>query len=172
MTTRNPQNPRNLNKPKGSSRKSAGSAKPKSKAGGSVYVMSAAGKEKQRKAKQKQLEREYREQEKKNTAIADKLLKSEKRYKKYRKIWIGLVLLAIVAVGVAWLASTQAQDGKFLSGLAAYRNTILYVGMGLGYAALIAALVFDFKFVRKTRRAKTEEVAKLVKSGKLPKEYQ
>jgi hypothetical protein len=170
MTTRNPQNPRNLNKPKGSSRKSAGSAKPKAKAASSVYVMTAEGKQKQQKAKQKQLEREFREQERKNTAIADKFLKSDKKYKKYRKIWIGLVVLAIVAVGVAWLVSTQTQDGKFLSSLAAHRNAILYIGMGVGYAALIAALVVDFKFVRKMRRAKTDEVAKLVKSGKLPTE--
>lgn len=170
MTTRNPQNPRNLNKPKGTSRKSAGSAKPKAKAASSVYVMSSQAKEKQQKAKRKQQERDFREQERKNGAIADKLLKTDKRYKKFRRIWLILVVVAIVAVALAWLVSTQAQEGKFLSSFVAYRNPILYVGMGVGYAALIAALVIDFKFVRKIRRAKTDEVAKLAKSGKLPKE--
>lgn len=168
MTTRNPQNPRNLNGHKGATRKSAGAAKPKAKAAGSVYVMTAEGKRKQQKADQKAKERQYREQERKNGAIADTYLRQNPRYRKFRRLWIVLVIVAVVAVGISWLMSVFAKDGAFLAALSNSRNTILYVGMGVGYAALIAALVVDFKFVRKMRKEKQAEVAVWAKKGKFP----
>ena len=153
MSQRNPQNARYTTERKGTSRRSSSSAKPKSKAGSSVYTgssSSAAKTKEQRKAekaKQREAERELEDRR----AIA-KANESLDDYSKWRRVWIVMIVLAILAIAVSWGGPYLMNDGMPLAALSGVKNIITVVALVIGYIAIIAALVVDFKFIRPIRK--------------------
>ena len=153
MTQRNYQNARyQENGRKGTTRKSASSAKPKSKAGNSVYVSNSKVKTKEQvkeeKAQRKEQERELRDR----MYIAEGAQKMDS-YKKWRRVWLVLIILAVVGVAASWISSYFMTEGAALEQFAAAKEPVMYVGLAVGYICIIAALVIDFKFIRPIRKA-------------------
>ena len=141
MSQRNPMNDRyQTDEHQGQTRKSAASAKPKSKAAATVRVQPTQKTKQQKKAEQKaarakqqQVDRQYY-----NPPTAE--------YKKLRKIWWGLLIGAIVLTALSWLGRS------FLPEVGTY------ISLGLAYVCIIGALYVDFSKIRKVRRAYQEEM--------------
>ncbi|MEF9876321.1 MAG: aromatic amino acid lyase, partial [Gordonibacter sp.] len=141
MSQRNPMNDRyQTDEHKGQTRKSAASAKPKTKAASSVRMEPTVKTKQQKKAvqkteraKQTQLDRKYY-----NPPTAE--------YKKLRKIWWGLLIAAIVFTALSFL------------GRAWLPEMASYIVLGLAYVCIIGALYVDFSKIRKVRRAYQEEM--------------
>lgn len=150
MSQRNPMNDRyQSDDHKGQTRRSAASAKPKSKAASSVRVQTPTKTPQQKKAtqkaerqKQKQVEAKYY-----NPPTAE--------YKKWRKIWWILLISAIVLTASSFLVR------MIDPGLEVFSLVIL----GLAYVGIIGALVTEFVKIRKIRQAYQVEM-----QGKVSKE--
>ena len=160
MSQRNPMNQRYKDdEHKGSSRKSAGSAKPVRKAGESVYVSNGKRTEKDKRSKVKDIEAQDRK-------IAANLPDDETltaEYKKWRRRWWAFLIVAIVAVGLSWLASYLVKGGQVPAGLEGADMVMMYGGLIIGYAGIIAALVIDFRKIRPIRKAQQARVRNLSK---------
>lgn len=143
MSQRNPMNERyTTDEHKGQTRKSAATMKPKTKAAASVRVVAPTKTKQQKKVekkasnqKQTQVDRKYY-----NPPTAE--------YKKLRRLWWILLVAAIAMTGFSWLARTWFPTNEMVS----------YVGLGLAYVLIIAALYIDFSKIRKVRRAYQEEM--------------
>ena len=140
MSQRNPMNDRyQSDSHRGSSRKSAASAKPKSKAASSVTYTSKKKSPKERKA-------ELKAQRKAESARQRELDKKyytpdTDRYKKLRRIWWVLLALAVLST-----------IGAFL--LRQIEPAWLSIACLLGaYVFIILAFFIDFSKIRKERRA-------------------
>lgn len=141
MTQRNPMNDRyQTDEHQGQTRKSAASAKPKSKAAASVRVQPTQKTKQQKKAEQKaarakqsQIDRQYYNP-------------PTPQYKRLRKIWWGLLIGAIALTALSWVGRS------FLPEVGTY------ISLGLAYACIIGALYVDFSKIRKVRRAYQEEM--------------
>lgn len=141
MSQRNPMNDRyQTDDRQGQTRKSAASAKPKSKAASSVRVKPVQKTKQQKKAEQKvarskqtQLDRQYY-----NPPTAE--------YKNLRRLWWGLLIGAIACTALSFLGRS------FIPEMATY------VILGIAYICIIAALYVDFSKIRKVRRAYQEEM--------------
>lgn len=134
MTQRSPMNERNQRENQGTTRKSAASMKPKSKAAASVRVQPKEKTKEQKKAdkraarqRQAELDRKYYNP-------------PTEEYKRLRRIYWVLMVVAIVCV----IAS--------FAGRGVIPSTPLYVILGLAYAAIIAALYVDMVKIRRVRR--------------------
>lgn len=149
MSQRNPQNARYQNDTrKGVSKKSAGSAKPKSTAGSSVYVSSN---KKNAGSKGKEAPRtNSKAQRAKDEETIRKGTEAMTNYKYFRRCWLVLIILAIIGVVVSFAAPRVITAD---SPLAPYSNIIQGVGLALGYAALIAAFIVDWRKIRPIRKA-------------------
>ena len=147
MTQRNPMNERYQNtdeKKTGKTRKSAASAKPTTKAASSVRIVGGSEpKARSRYAKaQRRVNAQKNQQQAKKKDSAAYFKPTSPEYKKWRKIWIALIIVALVATSVSfWLA------GRFESRISMYALLVL------GWAALIGAVVVDMTKVRKARNA-------------------
>ncbi|MEG0758012.1 MAG: hypothetical protein RR505_06350 [Raoultibacter sp.] len=127
---------------KGQTRKSAATMKPKTKAAASVRVV-APTKTKQQKKVEKKAERQ------KQTQVDRKYYNPPTaEYKKLRRLWWILLVGAIAMTAFSWLARTWFPDNEMVS----------YIGLGLAYVLIIAALYIDFSKIRKVRRAYQEEM--------------
>ena len=158
MATRNPMNERyqNAEDRSGKTRKSAASAKPVSKAASSVHVQgksseepkglwaratkqankNAAVKESKKKAASKQQVERRREE-----ALRSKYYNPDTpEYKKWRRIWWGMLAGAIACTAISFFFSSQ-------EGMA----TPTYVLVALSYVLLILAIVLDFTYIRRLR---------------------
>lgn len=138
MSQRNPMNERYTSEDRrGTTRKSAASAKPKSKAASSVTVVPG------KKVKTKQeIKAEQREEERKRREFNNRYYKPDTlRYKRLRIVWWVLLVLAIGCCALAFVG----QD--FLPG------QVGVVVLVLTYVFLIAAFVIDLWPVRKERNA-------------------
>lgn len=141
MSQRNPMNDRYQREDRtGSSRKSAASMKPKTKAAASVRVQPKEKTKQQKKAekkaerqKQSELERKYYNP-------------PTQEYKRLKKIWWGLLIAAIIGVAVSFLGRSVLPEA------------VTYVFLGLGYVCIIAALYVDFSKIRKARKKYQEEM--------------
>ena len=149
MSQRNFQNERysDENAGHGTTRKSAASAKPKSKAAASVTVKSAKKTPEQRKAAQKQAQKAAREEQRRldrkyYTPDTD-------RYKFLRRLWWGCLGGAVVSTALSWL-TREIEPGA-----------ISMVLMVLAYALVIAAFYLDFSKIRKERNAYQDRMLKL-----------
>lgn len=155
MTQRSYNNPRNTTDgPKGQTRRSASSAKPKRAAAGSVYVAKPNAKEKRKQEEAKQQERAARSAANDAAAMA-KVQTMIDEYGKWRRIWIILVVIAIVAIVLSWGLSYLMGEGQLLAQFGEQRNLAMGVPMVVGYATIIAALVVDFRHLRPLRKAQT-----------------
>lgn len=141
MSQRNPMNDRyQTDERQGQTRKSAASAKPKTKAAASVRVQPAQKTPQQKKAAKK-VERS------KQTSLDRKYYNPPTpEYKRLRKIWWALLIGAIAATALSFFGRS------FLPEMATY------VILGLAYVCIIAALYIDFSKIRKVRRAYQEEM--------------
>lgn len=141
MTQRNPMNDRYQSEEHhGKTRRSAASAKPKSKAAASVRVQPKEKTKQQKRAEKKAVRQKQSELDRKyyNPPTEE--------YKRLRKIWWALLIGAIVMTVLSWLARSVLPEGAS------------YVTLGLAYLFIIAALYVDISKVRKVRRAYREEM--------------
>ncbi|MEA5019827.1 MAG: hypothetical protein VB027_05620 [Gordonibacter sp.] len=141
MSQRNPMNDRyQTDDHKGQTRKSAASAKPKTKAASSVRMEPTVKTKQQKKAAQKA-------ERSKQTQLDRKYYNPPTpQYKKLRKIWWGLLIAAIVFTALSFL------------GRAWLPEVASYIVLGMAYACIIGALYVDFSKIRKVRRAYQEEM--------------
>ena len=149
MSQRNFQNERysDENAGHGSTRKSAASAKPKTKAASSVTVKSAKKTPEQRRAAQKQARKEARAEQRR---IDRKYYNPDtERYKTLRRLWWGCLIGAIGCTAVSWF--TREADPSWLS----------MAFMVVAYALIIGAFYIDFSKIRKERAAFQERMLKL-----------
>lgn len=161
MSTRNPLNSRYTDGgPSGQTRKSAASAKPKRKAGDTVYVSSTRskspgfGKAMPEKTKEeKRIDREKARVE--NNAIysaATVLMNNNPDYKRYKMIWWVILGVAIVMTVVSWVVQMQIQS--LVWGL---------VSIGVAYVGIIGALILDFWKIRPIRKDARIRAASMTK---------
>lgn len=140
MTQRNPMNDRYQDEHQGKTRKSAASAKPKTKAAATVRVKPVE-KTKQQKKAEKKVERQ-----KQNDLDRKYYNPPTPQYKRLRKIWWVLLIGAVVLTAFSWLGRS------FLPEVGTY------ITLGLAYACIIGALYVDFSKIRKVRRAYQQEM--------------
>ncbi len=124
---------------RGSTRKSASSAKPKREAAGSVYIESTKKTKQQKKAEQRRQEEEQRRidaavQERIGTEITND------KIKKWRRVWWVALAVAILCTIVSWTARERMPDAASA------------VIMGLAYVFIIGALYIDLGIIRKERK--------------------
>lgn len=173
MTQRNFQNARNQGDgPKGTSRKSASSAKIKSKAGASVYTPSKAAKAKAAKsnAKAKQTTasdtkaKDAAEQVRRRERAMVSMMHKMPEYKFWRRIWWVLMGLAMLVIVCTWLPNMLISNGVIGDDFAETASWISSVGFVFAFVALIAAFYIDFRKIRKLQKAQESKARKLTKS--------
>lgn len=140
MSQRNPMNERyQTDKHQGTTRKSAASAKPKSKAAASVTYSSP---KKDPKAKKAELKAQRRAESEKQREIDRKYSTPDtERYKKLRRIFWATMVGAIVCVVASWLLRGVQPEWLAMAALI------------LAYVLIIFAFYIDLSKVRKERRA-------------------
>jgi len=136
MTTRNPFNERYTDDDhSGKTRRSAASAKPKSKAGSTVYIQSNKKTEKEKKADQKNQQRETRATERKYYNP------DTDEYRKWRRIWWITIICAIALAASAFLVNSYAPE-----------QWMTYIPLGFSYVFIIATIIIDITKMKKERR--------------------
>ena len=159
MTQRSYNNLRNQNKDyKGSGRKSASSAKIKSKAGSTVYQKSLSAKQKRKKEIVKQKNKEEKQKARIESAAVDAELKRDPKYKIWRRIWIVCVVFAALGVLSSFLFAWGIKSDMPLEFMSDFREPLTYVSLILGYGGLIAAIVIDLVPIRRLRKQYKEKV--------------
>lgn len=140
MSQRNPMNDRyTTDGPKGQTRKSAASAKPKTKAASSVRVVAAEKTKEQKKAERKAREKEERQKQRELDARYYNPPTPE--YKRWRRIWWICLIAAIVCTAVSFLGRDMFPTGLSFGILI------------LAYVFIIGAFYVDFSRIKKVRRA-------------------
>ena len=149
MSQRNPNNERyQQEKRTGTTRKSASSAKPKTKAANSVVMgsntKSKAQKEKESKDARKQARREQRELERKYYTPPTE------KFKKLKRLWWVCLGAAVACTLISWF------------GRSVLPSQVCFVVLLMAYAFIIGALYLDLGVMRKERRkyAAEKEAAK------------
>lgn len=166
MSQRNPNNDRYKDGgKKGVTKKSAGTAKPKSSAGSSVYYGSAKtkAKAKEDKAKERQAKQDVSKLSPKDAETLSKAQAAQQDYRYFRNVWLALIILACFGVVLSFVSPRIMCEGGVLEGLEPWRMQIQTVGLVLGYAALIAAFVVDFRKMRPIRKGAALQGKKLSK---------
>ena len=120
----------------------ASSAKGRRKEAERGEDLSNLSKEERRARKQ-----ELRMREDRIFTASDTLLKQDYDYRRYRKIWWGLLILGVVAIAVVWL-SMSLLEGKLP---AETLSVVELVGIVISYAVIIGAFVFEFAKIRPLR---------------------
>lgn len=167
MSTRSAQNKRTQEKLQGESRpgmarKSASSAKPARAAASSVRVVPSSAKAKRAaaergedlsslsKAERKARKAELRRQEDRVYTASNTLLKEDKDYVRYRRVWWVLLALGIAALVGTWvLLAVYGQNAEVPQAA----QTAQMVMIVAAYAAIIIAFIFDFIKIRPIRNA-------------------
>ena len=166
MSMRNPQNERYTvereGRSQGSVKPRTASAKPASKAGASVRTTS---KPKPKNAKQRAMAEMNMSKEEKKAARAkereaenvaytaiDILTRKDARYKKLRRIWWALLVVAVIFTVLS--RATVSIEMPL---------AVNIVSLVLAYAAIISALVMDFTVVRKCRNKHRDKVASMTR---------
>ena len=156
MTQRNPMNDRYQQtgeKKTGKTRKSAASAKPTTKAASSVHIEGKAPKPQGRFARAQR----QAQQPKKSSSSQDRYFQPDTpEYRKWRRIWWGFIIAALALTSLSF----------FAAGWFGGNRVPMYVMLGLGYAALIVAIVIDVTKVRKIRNAAASSGSKSKMSKK------
>ena len=161
MSQRNPNNNRyKEDGKKGVTRSAAGRAKPKSKAGSSVYVAKSGPKTKTKTSSSKKVTVDNE----KDAKIITKANEAVKDYTYFRNVWIALIVIAVVGVVVGFIAPRTMVEGGALAQFAEQRYVVQLAGVVTGYAALIAAFIVDWRKIRPIRTAQK------LAGGKAPKE--
>lgn len=148
MSQRNPMNERYTTENKrGVTRKSAASAKPKSKAASTVTMGTAKKTPAERKAAQKAARKQEQQRQRE---LDQKYYKPDtERYKKLRRTWWFALIGAVVCVCASW--ALRGVQPEWLA----------IVSLFLAYALIIFAFYIDFSKIRKERRAYQDRMAAL-----------
>ncbi len=142
MSQRNPTNQRYVGDgPSGQTRKSAASFKPKTTAGASVRASADPKDSKEAQKAKKQAQRAKDRERNSRAEIAMAAVNKTPEVKKYRKYWWGTMALALILTGLSVGMSYLFPD----------HPTYYLIVLGAAYAAIIATLVIDFKFLRPVR---------------------
>ena len=136
--------------PKGTTRKSAASAKPKSKAAASVHIQSSTKTPQERKAEQKA--RRKAERAKQNELDRKYYNPPTAEYKRLRRLWWVVLIAAVLMVALSWFA--RSWEPAWIS----------YVTLGSSYVLIILAFYLDF--------SKTPQVPPQVPDGNGIPEHQ
>ncbi len=148
MSQRNPMNERyTSDKRTGTTRKSAASAKPKTKAAGTVTMGTSKKTPQQRKAEQKEARK--KEQERQRELDRKYYKPDTERYKKLKRIWWVSLAGAVVCTLLSWLLR-EVQP-----------TWLAFVCLFGAYALIIFAFYLDFSKIRKERRAYQERMIAL-----------
>ncbi len=159
MSQRNPMNARNQGDgPKGHSRKSAGTAKPKRKAAESIYVPTAKQKADREKKQKRQRESTERDKDREADALAATVLKNNDEYKRWRRIWVVCVVIAVVGVILSFILSFGRNSEEYTEGQLDPFLVLTYISLGIGYVGIIAAFIVDFRKVRPLRKAESDRI--------------
>ena len=148
MSQRNPMNERyTTEKHTGSTRKSAASAKPKTKAAASVTLGTTKKTQQQRKAEAKAARK--KEQERQRELDRKYYKPDTERYKKLKRLWWLSLGGAVVCTVLSWV----------LRGVEP--AWIAFVCLFAAYALIIFAFYIDFSKIRKERRSYQERMIAL-----------
>lgn len=144
MSQRNPMNDRYQSDIKGQTKKSAASAKPKSKAAASVYIKPSGHTPQEKKA--------IKKQQRAKQAELDRMFYNPptEKYKKLRRIWWFCLIAAIVLTVLGMLLPNMLPGETWVS----------WVCIIPAYAFIIAAVWLDFSKIRKVRREYQMEMMK------------
>lgn len=172
MSQRNPLNERyqNSEEKTGKTRKSAASAKPATKAASSVYIQGKVEEPKgimaqaQKRANKTQTVKNSKKQAASKDTVErrrDQALRAKyynpdtPEYKKYKRVWWGMLAGAILCTAISFWASGQESLAQ-----------LTYVLIGISYVLLIVAILFDFMYLRKLRNEYQDKMIALEKSKK------
>lgn len=154
MTTRNPMNERYTSDEvrKGKTRKSAASAKPATKAAASVYIEPAKKQPQKKGFFQKlagggQNEAGKKQVEPQGTTRADYFNPPTQEYKRLRRIWWALLVVAIAFTALSFVLNSMDLQGP-----------LPIVVLVIAYGSIIAALYLDFVKIRKVRQKYADEM--------------
>lgn len=144
MSQRNPMNDRYQSDIKGQTKKSAASAKPKSKAAASVYIKPSGHTPQEKKA--------IKKQQRAKQAELDRMFYNPptEKYKKLKRIWWFCLIAAIVLTVLGMLLPNMLPGETWVS----------WVCIIPAYAFIIAAVWLDFSKIRKVRREYQMEMMK------------
>ena len=162
MSQRNPQNERYTvereTRAPGSTRPSAGAAKPASKAAASVRIEQSKSQMTRRQralAEQTMSKEERKAQRAKERELENAiytattiLTNDDPKYKRLRRIWWALLITAVVFVVLSWATLATGIGGQTLS-------TVVIV---IAYIGIIGALIMDFTVIRKRRNVFRDKV--------------
>lgn len=162
MSQRNPQNERYTvereTRAPGSTRPSAGAAKPASKAAASVRIEQSKSQMTRRQralAEQTMSKEERKAQRAKERELENAiytattiLTNDDPKYKQLRRIWWALLITAVVFVVLSWATLATGIGGQVLS-------TVVIV---IAYIGIIGALIMDFTVIRKRRNVFRDKV--------------
>ena len=162
MSQRNPQNERYTvereTRAPGSTRPSAGAAKPASKAAASVRIEQSKSQMTRRQralAEQTMSKEERKAQRAKERELENAiytattiLTNDDPKYKQLRRIWWALLITAVVFVVLSWATLATGIGGQVLS-------TVVIV---IAYVGIIGALIMDFTVIRKRRNVFRDKV--------------
>lgn len=173
MTQRNFQNARNTGDgPKGKSRKSASSAKIRSKAGASVYTPSKKAKAKA--AAKAKVAKGDKPIEKKASDPAEQLRRRERamvsmvrdmpEYKFWRRIWWILMGLAFLVIILTWLPNMLIDNGILDESFKETAGWLSSIGFIFALVALIGAFYIDLRKIRKLQKMQEKRARNLTKS--------
>lgn len=175
MTQRNFQNARNQGDgPKGKSRKSASSAKIKSKAGSSVYTPSKEARAKREKDAAKAKARSGQPVDKKAFDSTEQMRRRERamvsmmrdlpEYKFWRRIWWVLMGLAFVVIILTWIPNMLISNGTIPEEFKETASWASSIGFIFALVALAAAFYIDLRKIRKIQKAQEAKARNLTKT--------
>ena len=173
MTQRNFQNARNQGDgPKGKSKKSASSAKLKSKAGASVYAPTKEAKA--QRAKQEAKARRNQpveakandpiEQQRRREQAMVSMMRGLPEYKFWRRIWWIAMGIAFVVVILTWLPNMLISSGVLSEDFKETAGWISTIGFIFAIVALILAFYIDLRKIRKIQKAQEAKARNLTKT--------
>lgn len=165
MSRRSPTNDRytadRSDRPAGATRKGASSAKPARAAAASVRIESSKSKMTKRqkaaveatmtKEERKEAKAKQREEENLAYTATSILTNQDEKYKKLRRIWWALLVVAVVFTILSWVTLSTGVGGSVLG----------IVVLVIAYAGIIGALVMDFTVIRKRRNVSRDKVASM-----------
>ncbi len=145
MTQRNPMNDRyQSDTPKGQTKRSASSLKPKTKAAASVYIRSNEKTPQEKKAIRKEQRQKQRELDSRYYSPPTE------EYKKLRRMWWVFLVAAIILTALAMIIPNMFPN----------HTSLTWVFLIPAYGCIIIALWLDFSKIRKVREKYQREMLK------------
>ena len=164
MTQRNFQNARNQGDgPKGKSRKSASSAKLKSKAGASVYAPTKEAKAQRAKQAEAKANDPIEQQRRRERAMVS-MMRDLPEYKFWRRIWWITMGLAFVIIVLTWIPNMLINSGALSADFTETASWISTIGFIFALVALAVAFYIDLRKIRKIQKAQEAKARNLTKT--------